>query len=78
MQVSAVFGGNSLGACCVGRSSMLKCTCSRLFQSVYCAMSAIRIADCRVGAQVATFVFDRSPQALDEYVVSPGVFAVRG
>jgi len=35
-----------------------------------------RLADAIVGSQVNLLVFDASPQALDEHVVSPGASAV--
>ena len=37
---------------------------------------AARLADAIVGFQVDLLVFDASPQALDEHVVSPGASAV--
>ena len=37
---------------------------------------AARLADAIVGSQVDLLVFDASPQALDEHVVSPGASAV--
>ena len=34
------------------------------------------LGDCVVGLQINFFVFDRSPQALDEHIITPRSFAI--
>jgi len=38
--------------------------------------ASARVRDRVVGMKIPFFVFDRSPQSLNEYIVTPGAFAV--